>query len=125
MKKKHLILCVISVLLFVFFRLIYRPYIYGNSLYDFYIADTAPNFFSLFAFVFYKKYKEDNNSTLVLCLGALLGLIIYEVFIQEHVYNAVLDWKDIFASFLASVLAFCICNKIEMGKFFLWNRMKD
>ncbi len=99
--------------LFFCFRIVYRPFIYSNNLFDFYIADTAPNFFPVLAFVFFKKYKDVSINTYLASLGALIGLIIYEFFIQQYIYNSTFDWNDIIASLLASVLAITICFLIE------------
>lgn len=112
-KSKYFYLSIISSILFIFFRFFYRNYIYSHNIFDFYIADTAPNIFPVFMYVFYKKHKEPSINVYLLCLGAFLGLTFYELFIQKHIYNATLDINDIIASLLASLVALLICNKID------------
>jgi len=111
----------ITVVLFLLFRLPYRSYIYTNHIYDFYIADTAPNFFAVFLFVFLKKWQNTdsklfkNNYTLniVLIIASFLSMVFYELFIQKYFTNAIIDIKDIYASLFASVVAFVVIQKMD------------
>ena len=114
MKKKYLLLSIISIILFLYFRILYRPFIYKNNFFDFYVADTAPNFFPVLVFVFFKKYQDTSINTYIVSSAAFIGLTIYEFFIQHHIYTSTFDWKDIFASLLASILAIIICFIIEI-----------
>lgn len=99
--------------LFFYFRIIYRPYIYKNDIFDFFIADTAPNFFPVLVFVFFKKFKDISINTYLVSSGAFIGLTLYEFFIQQYIYNSTFDWNDIIASLIASFLAVIICFLIE------------
>jgi len=53
LKTIYAVLFLISSVLFAVFRLPYRQYVYENNVYDFHFADVAPNFFSVFMFVFF------------------------------------------------------------------------
>ena len=112
-KNKYLISLLISILLFIILRLPYRDYIYNNNLYDFHIADTAPNFFAILMFIFLNKWENNNNSNIKLAISSFFGLTIYEFFIQQHIYNATIDYLDVLASFVAAILAYFICQKIN------------
>jgi len=108
-RKYYTVLFIISFILFLFFRLPYRNFIYSKHLFDFYIADTAPNFFVIFLFVFLKKINNDAKiSNFHLVLFSFIGIVIYEVFIQSYFKYATIDYKDILASLLASLIVFFI-----------------
>ncbi|MCL7752476.1 hypothetical protein [Polaribacter sp. Z022] len=114
MKKKYFILFLIAIALFLFFRLPYRNYIYSNNFFDFYIADTSPNFFTVFLFVFLKKSQKKNHKNLQLCFFTFFGLILYEFFIQTKIYRgATIDNLDVIASLIAAVLCYFVCEKID------------
>jgi putative effector of murein hydrolase len=117
MKKKYFILFLFSVVLFVLLRFPYRHYIYSNEVFDYYIADTSPNFIVLLIYVFYYKWRSSiKESSLFLILGGLIGLIFYEVIIQPLTSIQRLDEKDIIASILGSIICSIICIKVEDQK---------
>ncbi len=112
--KKYLVFFIVTLLIFLFFRLPYRNYIYSNDIFDFFIADTAPNFLTIYLFVFLKKSQKIKYNNLVLIIFSFLGLVIYELFIQVHIYKgARIDLLDILASLIASISVYFICEKID------------
>ena len=112
--KKYLILFIITLLVFLFFRLPYRNFIYSNNIFDFFIADTAPNFLTIYLFVFFKKSQKIKHNNLMLVVFSFLGLTIYEFFLQTHIYKgARIDLLDILASLIASITVYFICEKID------------
>lgn len=112
--KKYIVLFTVTLLIFLFFRLPYRNYIYSNNIFDFFIADTAPNFLTIYLFVFFKKSQKQPQNNLVLVVFSFLGLTIYELFLQTHIYKgARIDLLDILASFIASITVYFICEKID------------
>jgi len=116
----YLILFLLSLFIFILFRIPYRQYIYSNSIFDFYIADTAPNFIAVFLFVFLKKWQKKNIPNKLLTISTFLGLTFYELFIQTHVYKgAVIDRLDILATFIASIIAYFICQYIDTKNSYL------
>lgn len=113
-KTVYLVCLLLASALFLIFRLPYREYIYNNSVYDFYVADTAPSFFAVIMFVFLQKIRwKTLFSNIFICTCAFLGASVYELFIQQHIYRATLDWRDTSASFLAGILSFFICKYID------------
>jgi hypothetical protein len=117
MKIKYFILFLFSVILFILLRFPYRNYIYSNGFFDCYIADTFPNLIFTFIYVFYHKWRHPNKeSSLFLILGALGGLIFYEVVIQPLISIQTFDKKDIVASALGSIICSVICMKVEGQK---------
>lgn len=94
-------------LLFLFFRFPYRNYIYQHDFFDFYIADTAPNFFTVFMFVFLRRSLSKQESAILLATMAGAGVLVYE-FIQGQTV-LFFDWKDVCATVLATLLVYpCI-----------------
>ena len=113
MKKKYLILFIITLVIFTLFRIPYRNYIYKNHIFDFHIADTAPNFFAVFLFVFLKKSGKESHNNLLLIFCSFLVMVLYEYFIQKYM-GLTIDPLDIIASFFGCLLVFFICKKIDL-----------
>lgn len=113
MKIIYFVLLLSSIILFLIFRLPYRQYVYGNNIYDFHFADVAPNFFSVFMFVFFHKFISDEVTNKVICISTFFGLVFYEIYIQQYIYDATLDVLDILASFIGAFLCYKICNRID------------
>ena len=116
MNKIYLKLFLVTIVIFLFFRLPYRSFIYDNGIFDFYIADTSPNFFTVFLFVFYKKWQKTTIKNIILCLGTFLGLSIYELFIQKYMSIATVDYNDIIASFVGCIVAYYTIQKMDTLK---------
>ncbi len=87
-------------------RSVYRPYVYGNGINDFGIADSMGNlggivvqiFFSL-ALLNSQKKKAFN------VIGFLVaGYILYEI-VQPYLPKGVFDWKDIYGTIIGGFVA--------------------
>lgn len=102
-QKMYLCLAGLSLLLFLFFRLPYRNYIYEHGLFDFYIADTAPNFLTVFLFIFLRRSSTNEDNPYLLVIMSGVGLIIYELVQRKSILF--FDPKDIIATLLAVVIA--------------------
>lgn len=81
----------------------YRPFIYSNSCFDFYIADTFPNLMSVpviisFVLVFQKKNRLNRNTF----FSVITGVISYE-FLQ--LFTDGFDIKDIIATLLGAFVS--------------------
>ena len=97
----------ISGILFLLSRLPYRTYIYEHGLFDFYIADTAPNFLTVFMFVFLRRSLSNQESALMLSTMSGVGVLVYE-FIQGKTI-LFFDWRDVMATVIAALLVYpCI-----------------
>ena len=106
-KRAYLCLFGFSSLLFLVFRLPYRSYIYEHGLFDFYIADTAPNFLTVFMAVFLRRSRSSKESALMLATMSGLGVLVYE-FIQGKTI-LFFDWRDVMATVIAALLVYpCI-----------------
>lgn len=112
-EKKYLFLFFLTLGFFFFFRFPYREFIYTNGISDYHIADTAPNFFGVFLFVFLKKSQKKKHSNILLCSGAFLGMIAYEYVVQPFVGFATVDFFDLLASLFASLIVFSVCNRVD------------
>ncbi|MFS4415350.1 hypothetical protein [Maribacter sp. 2307ULW6-5] len=121
--KIYRILFIFTLALFLFFRLPYRSYVYANDIFDFFIADSAPNFYAVFLFVFLKKGQKNalyrkkikkQHHNIFLALSALLAFITYEFTIQIYAYpGARIDKYDVLASFIAFILVYFLCERID------------
>ena len=97
----------ISGIVFLILRLPYRSYIYEHGLFDFYIADTAPNFLTVFMFVFLKRSLSNQESALLLSTMSGVGILVHE-FIQGKTI-LFFDWRDVIATVIAALLVYpCI-----------------
>lgn len=107
--KRRISFFVVFILMFVITeigRRIYRPYIYANDIFDFWIADTIGNLTGTIAIIFFDFViinPDHRNGRLVL-LFITLGLIIYEL-AQYFSPRSILDWKDIIATLIAGVIS--------------------
>lgn len=109
MKPNRIYLKLLGILgiVFLIFRLPYRSYIYEHGLFDFYIADTAPNFLTVFMFVFLRRSLSNQESALLLSTTSGLGILVYE-FIQGKTI-LFFDWRDVIATVIAALLVYpCI-----------------
>lgn len=113
LKTKYLLLFIASAIFFLVMRLPYRKFIYQQGHWDLHIADTAPNFLAVLLFVFYKKCRGSVHSNQLLVSGAFLGLLLYELMIQTHIYDATIDVLDIIASLVGSSFAFLVCYYLD------------
>ena len=107
LKKTYLYLFGLASILFLLIRLPYRSYIYEHGLFDFYIADTAPNFLTVFMAVFLRRSRSSKESALMLATMSGLGVLVYE-FIQGKTI-LFFDWRDVMATVIAALLVYpCI-----------------
>ena len=90
-------------------RKIYRPYIYSNDIFDYWIADTIGNFTGTIAIVFFNltisnpEYKIGKYFSLLIAIG----LIVYEL-LQYFSPRSIFDWRDIIATLLGGLISFII-----------------
>lgn len=109
--KNRIILFLIFISMFVITeigRKIYRPYIYANDIFDFWIADTIGNFTGTIAIIFFDLagvnpyYKKGRWFILIITSG----LIVYELVQYFLPGRNTCDWKDIVATIIAGVISF-------------------
>lgn len=92
-----------------FGRKVYRPFIYSNDIFDFWIADTIGNFTGTIAIIFFEfaginpKYKKGRKFLIFI----VLGLIVYE-FLQYFSPRNILDWRDMIATVIAGFISWGI-----------------
>ena len=110
---KRIAFFLIIVFMFVFTeigRFIYRPYIYLNDIFDFWIADTIGNFTGTIAIIFFDFagvnpiYKHGRIYMIVITLG----LIVYELVQYILPGTNTCDWKDIIATLIAGLISWGI-----------------
>ncbi len=88
----------------------YRPYIYSSDYFDFYIADTFPNFLAVptiisFMHAFFKNAIKGKRTV----LHAFLGVILYE-FLQ--IFTGGFDFKDILSTIIGTIIVLFFWDKI-------------
>lgn len=111
--KKRIIFFAIFIAMFVLTeigRRIYRPYIYSNHIFDFWIADTIGNFTGTIAIIFFDLagvnpyYKKGKWFILIITIG----LIIYELVQYILPGRNTCDWRDIVVTIIAGIISFCL-----------------
>ena len=87
-------------------RKVYRPYIYSNDIFDFWIADTIGNLTGTIAVAFFNfavvnpKYKQAR----MFLIGIIFGLIVYEL-LQYFSPKSIFDWRDVIATLIAGLIS--------------------
>jgi len=108
MKKNDtaLIIGILLALISIVLSGTYRPYIYQNGIFDFYIADTLGSLFCIPAcsLVFYGLSKRYRFWQYVLI--SALSFVLYEFF--GLLGFGTFDWLDIVAIFISSILTLCV-----------------
>lgn len=101
-------------------RMIYRPFIYSNHIFDFWIADTIGNFTGTMAVIFFNLsvsnpvYKQGRLFVLLITVG----LIGYELIQGILPGTNTLDWRDIVATVIAGFISW---RTFEM----LWKKFSE
>lgn len=123
--SKRVILFITFLLAFIITeigRKIYRPYIYSNNIFDFWIADTIGNFTGTIAIIFFDlaiinipQEKSKNGKWYILFIT--LGLIIYELVQYILPGRNTCDWRDIIATIIAGLISLGLYKLIYSGKF--------
>ena len=95
-------------------RKIYRPYIYANDIFDFWIADTIGNFTGTMAIIFFEIALINPEIKLGRTLIPLItiGLILYELVQYVLPGTNTCDWRDIVATVIAGLISWGICEFI-------------
>ena len=112
------------IFVFMFFlteigRKIYRPYIYSNDVFDFWIADTIGNLTGTIAIIFFDfagvnpKHRQGRIFLIIITLG----LIVYEL-LQYFSPRSILDWRDMIATLIAGLISWGIYE-------FLFKKLKE
>jgi VanZ family protein len=90
-------------------RNIYRPYIYSNDIFDYWIADTIGNLTGTIAIIFFDfaivnpKRKQGRIFLIIITIG----LIIYEL-LQYFSPRSIMDWRDMIATLIAGFISWVI-----------------
>ena len=87
-------------------RRVYRPYIYANDIFDFWIADTIGNLTGTITIVFFDFaiVNPTHNAGRIFLAVITIGLIVYE-FVQYFSPRSVLDWRDIIATLIGGAIS--------------------
>lgn len=90
-------------------RKIYRPYIYSNDLFDYWLADTIGNLTGTIAIIFfelafiYPNYRTGRKLIILITFG----LMVYEL-LQYLSPRSILDWRDLIATLIAGLITWGI-----------------
>lgn len=113
-------------LLFVFFflltetgREIYRPFIYGNQINDFGLADVVGNLLGTVAIIFFNLTiaHATRMQSVRIVIFVTAGVMIYEL-LQPVLPRGVLDWKDVWSTPIAGIFALLLVSLV-------WRRIPD
>ncbi len=99
-------------------RKIYRPYIYANDIFDFWIADTIGNFTGSIAIIFFDLAGVNPYYKIGrwLILFITLGLIVYELVQYILPGRNTCDWRDIVATIIAGFISYGLYELINKNK---------
>ena len=102
------------IFVFMFFlteigRKIYRPFIYSNDIFDYWIADTIGNLTGTIAIVFFDFaiVNPNRRNGRIFLVIITLGLIVYEL-LQYFSPRSILDWRDMIATVIAGLVSWGI-----------------
>lgn len=123
--SKRILLFIIFLLAFIiteFGRKVYRPYIYSNDIFDFWIADTIGNFTGTIAIIFFDLAminlpQEKSKKGKWYILFITLGLIVYELVQYILPGRNTCDWRDIIATIIAGLISLGLYKLIYSEKF--------
>ncbi len=110
--KKRIAFFLIFIFMFILTemgRKVYRPYIYSNEIFDFWIADTIGNLTGTIAIIFFEfagfnpKLKQGRIFLMIITFG----LIAYEL-LQYFSPRSILDWRDMIATLIAGLISWGI-----------------
>lgn len=90
-------------------RKIYRPYIYSNDLFDYWLADTIGNLTGTIAIIFFELafIYPNYGSGRKLIILITFGLMVYEL-LQYLSPRSILDWRDLIATLIAGLITWGI-----------------
>ncbi len=90
-------------------RKIYRPYIYSNDIFDYWIADTIGNLTGTIAIIFFDfaGFNPKHRQGRIFLIIITLGLIVYEL-LQYFSPRSILDWKDMIATLIGGLISWGI-----------------
>lgn len=119
--KKLKISAITISILGLFFKFCYRNIVYKNNIFDWGIADSAPNFFfSMFipCIIIYYRINQGkfitNTNIRKVTFFSMLGILAYEF--EQNFTNMTFDYGDVIATILGSLLIFFILIKIFKNK---------
>lgn len=118
--KKRMIIFILFILMFFITeigRKIYRPYIYSNDFFDFWIADTIGNFTGTMAIIFFEIALINPVIKFArrLIIFITIGLIFYELIQFILPGTNTCDWRDIIATIIAGFLSWGIFEFINLN----------
>ena len=115
--NRRIILFFVFILMFIITeigRKIYRPYIYSNHIFDFWIADTIGNFTGTIAIIFFdlSGLNPYYNKGRLFIFIITVGLIVYELVQYILPGRNTCDWRDIIATIIAGLISWGIYSLI-------------
>lgn len=96
-------------------RRIYRPYIYANRIFDFWIADTIGNFTGTITIVFFELalINPPRRNGRLLALLIPVGLVGYEL-AQALSPKSICDWRDMVATAIAGLISLAVFELLSI-----------
>jgi len=87
-------------------RFVYRPFIYGNKINDYGIADSIGNLGGIIVQIFFMLaiLNPLRKYTFHVIAFLTIGYIFYEI-LQPYLPKGVFDWNDIYATIIGGIVA--------------------
>jgi len=105
----YLIIAVLAFIITEAGRNIYRPFVYGNKIHDYGIADSIGNLGGIIVQIFFMLaiLNSPIKRTSRVIGFVTTGYVVYEI-LQPYLPKGVFDWKDIYGTVTGGVIAFII-----------------
>ena len=109
-KRLYFLIGFSSVILGFLGKIIYRPFIYSNDIYDLGIADSLPSLFYVFGFSFLLFINQFIKVYLIITI-VMIGSVLYEYY--QFWRTDIFDLSDVIFSILGGVLAILIYSILK------------
>ncbi len=105
----YLIIAVVAFFITEAGRYIYRPFIYGNEINDYGIADSIGNSGGIVVQIFFMlAILNSPRKKVFRVIGFVtVGYVVYEI-LQPYLPKGVFDWNDIYGTVIGGVFTFLI-----------------
>ena len=105
----YLIIAVVAFFITEAGRYIYRPFIYGNDINDYGIADSIGNSGGIVVQIFFMlAILNSPRKKVFRVIGFVtVGYVVYEI-LQPYLPKGVFDWNDIYGTVIGGVFTFLI-----------------
>ncbi|MBY0482090.1 MAG: hypothetical protein K2Q21_12090 [Chitinophagaceae bacterium] len=112
--KSIKLLVVLTTLMWVAVRFFLRPLIVKYNLFDFWFTESYPSFGLVFGFTLMKySFFNNRDKLLILCCGATLGGLLYEILGQGYFDFGTFSYSDVVYTLIGGVASYLTLKHFE------------